>query len=57
MNLEDSYKINKRIEDLEGLLSLRDYVTLYPELELKACAELRFLKTILWEILNEDQTT
>jgi len=56
MNAE-LFKINKRISDLEGLLSLSDYVTLYPGIELRAFEELRFLKKIAQEIENEDQVT
>ena len=40
---EDVIHINKRINDLESLLSLKEYVTMYPGLEEKAQAELSML--------------
>ena len=49
------FYLRQRINDLESLLSLKDYVTLYPGLEAKACEELRWLKKIIKEIENEDQ--
>ena len=43
---EDEIFINKRISDLEALLSLRDYVTMYPGLEEKVTNELGLLRLI-----------
>ena len=52
----DLFRIKNRISDLESLLSLKDYVKLYPGIEARACEELRWLKKIIKEIENEDQT-